>query len=227
MGSESATDSRIAALAGDQHGVVARSQLLVLGLTEREIDGRLSRGRLHPIHRGVYAVGHRVMTRQGRWMAATLATAGVLSHITAATAWGFAKSAGAIHVTVPGDPGRKRRTGIKLHRSRTLTPDDTTVLDGVPVTEPHRTLADLATILHGRPLEHAVNLAERLVDFDRLRATAPPSLQAVLRASPRPRPAASSKRRSSSSATTTASRDRKRTRSSRGSGATSSGGTNA
>jgi very-short-patch-repair endonuclease len=121
-----------------------------------------------------------VLKREGRWMAATLATGGVLSHITAATAWGFARSAGAIHVTVPGDPGRTKRRGVKTHRSRTLTPDDTTVHEGIPITEPHRTLTDLATTLSGRPLEHAVNLAERLIDFERLRQTAPPSLQAVL-----------------------------------------------
>jgi hypothetical protein len=114
-------------------------------------------------------------------MAATLVTGGVLSHGTAATAWGFVKSAGAIHVTVAGDPGRGKRAGVKVHRSRTLTPDDITVLDGIPITEPHRTLADLAQTLSGRPLEHAVNLAERRIDFERLRQSAPPSLQAVLK----------------------------------------------
>jgi hypothetical protein len=129
---------------------------------------------------GVYAVGHTVLKREGRWMAATLATGGVLSHRTAAAAWGFSTSDGAIHVTVPGDPGRHRRPGLKIHRSRTLTLDDTTVLDGIPITEPHRTLNDLARTLSGRPLEHALNLAERHIDFDRLKRSAPPSLQAVL-----------------------------------------------
>jgi very-short-patch-repair endonuclease len=181
MRPQRATDSEIAALAAEQHGVVSRSQLLVRGLTKESVARRVRAGRLHVVHRGVYAVGHRVLTREGRWMAATLATGGVLSHVTAATAWGFAKSAGAIHVTVPGDPGRKRRAGVKVHRSRTLKPADTTVKNGIPITEPHRTLADLATTLSGRPLEHAVNLAERLIDFERLAQTASPSLQAVLR----------------------------------------------
>jgi very-short-patch-repair endonuclease len=180
MGSQRATDADIAALAGAQHGVVSRRQLLVLGFTEREIQRRISGGRLHAVHRGVYAVGHRVLTREGRWMAATLATGGVLSHVTAATAWGFVKHNGAIHVTVPGDPGRKHRPGLRIHRSRTLQPSDTTDHRGIPITEPHRTLTDLATTMTGRPLEHAVNLAERRIDFARLSQSAPPSLQAVL-----------------------------------------------
>jgi very-short-patch-repair endonuclease len=180
MGCQVATDIEIAALANAQYGVIARSQLLVQGLTAREVQRRVESGRLHPIHRGVYAVGHTVLKREGRWMAATLATHGVLSHITAATAWGFAQSAGAIHVTVPGDPGRARRRGLRIHRSRTLTSHDLAELDGIPVTEPHRTLTDLARTIEGRPLERAVNLAERRIDFERLRRTAPPALRAVL-----------------------------------------------
>jgi len=179
MAGEVAPDRQIAALAGSQYGVASRAQLVELGLTRNEIERAVTIGRLHPIHRGVYAVGHTVLKREGRWMAATLATRGVLSHITAATAWGFAQS-NAIHVTVPGDPGRARRRGLRIHRSRTLTSHDLTELDGIPVTEPHRTLTDLARTIEGRPLERAVNLAERRIDFERLRRTAPPALKAVL-----------------------------------------------
>jgi hypothetical protein len=58
-------------------------------------------------------------------MAAVLAAGkdAVLSHITAGGAWAMRPpGAGVIHVTVPGDPGRKRQQGIRIHRSRTLTP---------------------------------------------------------------------------------------------------------
>jgi hypothetical protein len=83
-------------------------------------------------------------------------------------------------VTIPSTTGRAKRPGLRIHRSITLTPLDTTTHRGIPMTDPHRTLTDLAHTLKGRPLEHAVNRAERLVDFARLRQTAPPSLQAVL-----------------------------------------------
>src|SRR3954454_1759252 len=89
MDGKGATDRRIAALASAQHGVASRAQLASLGLTRNEIDNRTAAGRLHVVHRGVYAVGHTVLTLNGRWMAATLATGGVLSHGSAAAAWGF------------------------------------------------------------------------------------------------------------------------------------------
>jgi hypothetical protein len=43
-------------LAGRQHGIVARRQLLALGFNSREIEHRVGRGRLHVVMRGIYAV---------------------------------------------------------------------------------------------------------------------------------------------------------------------------
>ena len=185
MGSKGATEPEIAALADAQHGVVARAQLLVRGFTAREIDRRQAAGRLHAVHRGVYAVGHRVLTVEGRWMAAVLAAGrgAVLSHASAAMAWDLRRtSSGLIQVTVPGDAGRKRRPGLKLHRSRTLTRDQTTTLRGIPITTPARTIIDLARTLKDRPLEHLIDLADQrgLIDFNDLRAANSASLQAVL-----------------------------------------------
>jgi hypothetical protein len=73
-------------LAGEQHGVVARRQLRALGLSLDAIDHRVASGRLHPLHRGVYAVGHRALTLRGRFRAAVLACGetAVLSHFAAA-----------------------------------------------------------------------------------------------------------------------------------------------
>ncbi len=119
-------------------------------------------------------------------MAAVLALGGdaVLSHATAAGAWDLRRlGSGAIHVTVPSTAGRKRRRGIRLHRSRTLTPDQTTRHRGIPITTPARTIIDLARTLEGRALEHALDLADQrsLIDFADLRQRPiPPSLQAVL-----------------------------------------------
>src|SRR5258705_13201472 len=73
-----------------QHGVVARRQLLALGLTADAIKHRLKRGRLHPVFRGVYAVGRPELSRHGRWMAAVLSCGrrAALSHESAAALWG-------------------------------------------------------------------------------------------------------------------------------------------
>jgi very-short-patch-repair endonuclease len=162
-------DHAIAALATRQAGVVARIQLLRLGLSASAIDRRLRAGRLHPIHRGVYAVGHRRLGVDGRRWAAVLACGegAVLSDVSAGAGWGLRASASpTLHVTVRPGGGRARHEGIRIHR-RTLAADEVTTLDGLPITTPARTLLDLAaTGLRGRRLEAALDHAERRLRVD-------------------------------------------------------------
>lgn len=137
-------DRWLARLAERQHGVVGRGQLLEQGLTEGAIDGRLRAGRLHRLHAGVYAVGHRVTSREGRWMAAVLASGpeAVLSHWSAAALWTIrVSSRSIIDITTP----HKSRSwsGIRRHR-KALPTDEVTVEEGVPVTTVPRTILDLA-----------------------------------------------------------------------------------
>lgn len=65
--------TQVAAIASAQHGVVARSHLLMTGMSSATIARWIRVGHLHRIHRGVYAVGHRMINQEGQWMAATLA----------------------------------------------------------------------------------------------------------------------------------------------------------
>src|SRR3954452_20069029 len=79
----------LARLATRQHGVVERDQLLRLGMSADMIERWIRVGRLHRIHRGVYAVGHRALSREGRYLAPVLACGdgAVLSHAAAADLW--------------------------------------------------------------------------------------------------------------------------------------------
>jgi len=149
-------------LAERQHGVVARRQL---ALSAAAVKHALATGRLHEIHRGVYAVGHRRLTQRGRWMAAVLAggPGAVLSHRSAAALHGIRRS-DAVEVTVAG---RRRRPGICMHRAR-LEPDEITVCDGIPCTTVARTLLDLAAVLPPHAVESAMNEAEYLRLTDRV-----------------------------------------------------------
>jgi hypothetical protein len=89
-------DEAIAALATRQHGVVSRAQLLDLGVGAGAIKHRAGLGRLRPLHRGVYAVGHRALRREAWWMAAVLAAGpgAALSYRSAAELWGIRASRG-------------------------------------------------------------------------------------------------------------------------------------
>ena len=118
-------DGLIARIAAKQHGVVCRAQLLAAGVGRRAIEARLSAGRLHPLHRGVYAVGHRAVGPRGNEMAAVLACGdrAVLSHHSAAALWGMRPPwRGPVHVL-----GRHTAlSGVVAHKARALHPRDTT-----------------------------------------------------------------------------------------------------
>jgi very-short-patch-repair endonuclease len=173
-GSQLRTDAELAALAARQHGVVARRQLVEIGLTNRRIDRRLAIGRLHAIHRGVFAVGHTRLSREGRWMAAVLA-AGVdaaLSHRSAAALWGI-RATGRARIDVTAPRRMHSRAGVQMHFAA-LADDEVAVHDGIPVTSPARTLMDLAAVLPRDRLERAINEAERLrLDVGGARSAAP------------------------------------------------------
>ena len=158
-------DRLIAALAERQHGVVAVWQLLELGLSRGAIQYRVSIGRLHLVHRGVYAVGHRKLTRHGHWMAAVLAYGpdAVLSHRSAAALWAIGQSSYKIDVTTPHSK-RHRRT-IRAHTAR-LDPEDHTTHDGIPVTSVARTIFDLAAQISDTALTRLIEESDRRELFD-------------------------------------------------------------
>jgi very-short-patch-repair endonuclease len=153
-------DQGIACLAEAQHGMVARRQLIELGLSDARIKGRIDRGHLHAVHRGVYAVGHRLLSRRGRWMAAVLfgGPEAVLSHRSAAELWGIAPRRGrAIDVT--RRRGWRASPGIVVHRD-SISTDEIEKVSGIPCTCVPRTSLDLAGSTSRDALERVINQIE-------------------------------------------------------------------
>ena len=155
-------DERVASVAAAQHGVVSGRQLVSLGIDENSIAYRVRVGRLHRVHRGVYAVGHDNLSGLGRFLAAVLAfgPGTVLSHFSAAAVWGFWKHRGdEVDVTLTRHV--RSRPGIRAHHARTLDVTDTTLHARIPTTTPARTLLDLADVIRSdRALRRAVHEAE-------------------------------------------------------------------
>ena len=171
-------DAALAALAGRQHGVVSRAQLAELGIGRGAIARRLEAGRLHPLHRGVYAVGHRALTREGAWMAAVLIADGaVLSHRSAAALWGIRPSEQP-KVEITASQNLRPRPRLRIHRA-TLPGDEVTVRRGIPVTTPARTLLDLAAVV---PYHH---LARAATEAEIRRLSSPTSLADLVARYPR------------------------------------------
>jgi very-short-patch-repair endonuclease len=165
---EEAADARIAVIAQGQYGVIARSQLLEAGVEEHEIEHRLAIGRLHRVQARVYAVGHQLLPREGRWMAAVLASGpnAVLSHRSAAALWQIRPTS---RSTVDVTTAHKSRSwdGIRRHH-KVLPPDEVTVEEGIPVTTVPRTIFDLAATESLDVVENLLREAEHREQRDRL-----------------------------------------------------------
>ncbi len=129
--------------------MVSSRQLRLAGLSKDAIDTRVRAGRLHRVHQGIYAVGHRGLSQHGIWMAAVLAChqerrPAFLSHRSAAALWSLLSvGSGPVEVIAKGNGGRRERAGIRLHRSTGLERAATTRRLRIPVTTPTRTIADL------------------------------------------------------------------------------------
>jgi very-short-patch-repair endonuclease len=161
--------------------VIARRQLEEIGMGREAIQHRIASGRLHPLHAAAYAVGHRSVSRHGRWMAAVLASGSdaVLSHWSAAALWMIRpNSRSVIDVT---DPVKSRSwDGIRRHH-KALPADEVAIEEGIPVTTVPRTIFDLAAT---EPVEVVESLI-REMEFRELRD--PLSLWDLVRRYPRRR----------------------------------------
>ena len=167
-------DGVIAAVAEQQHGVIALHQLVALGLSASAVRSRVAAGRLHRVHRAVFAVGRGGLTRRGRIAAAVLACppGTAASHRTVAALLDLRiRPRPWIDVTVPGSTAR-RRDGFRIHSGATRTAADVTVIDNIPCTTLARTLLDLAEDATRREVERACDQADtqRLLDMRALDA---------------------------------------------------------
>jgi very-short-patch-repair endonuclease len=143
--------------AARQHGAVTARQT---GLSDSAIARRVEAGLLHPKYRGIYAVGHARLSREGEWMAAILAAGdgAALASLSAAVLWNITRiREDTIHVIA--SVNRRPQRGFKLHRCRNLDPRDVIVWHGIPVTTVARTLVDLTDVFNEEQLTNAIHEA--------------------------------------------------------------------
>ena len=157
-------DAQVARRATADWGVLSLDELRACGLTRDAVAVRAQNGRLHRMHRAVYAVGHPSVSPEGRLLAAVKACGpgAVLSHVSAAALWGLVRPSGGLpDVTVPGTSGRGH-AGIRVHHTASLPDRDRRRRARIAVTSPARTLLDCAGVLDDRALRRAVREAQAL-----------------------------------------------------------------
>jgi hypothetical protein len=158
----------LAMLAKRQHGVVSIRQLTgPLGYSRRSVSRATAAGRLHRLERGVYAVGHTRVSREGCCLAAVLTcgAGSLLSHRSAAWLWEISTlSPLPAQVTTPVP--RKARPSVSIHCARSLAPEDRALRRNIPVTALPRTLLDAAASFRSDLLERAIERSEERGVFD-------------------------------------------------------------
>jgi very-short-patch-repair endonuclease len=179
-------NARVAAIADAQRGLITTAQLLGAGFSSAAVSRAAGAMRLHRLHRGVYAVGHRRLAPWAREHAALLAAGEdwLLSHATGAALWGQIETAPALVDLVRRGGQRARRPGLALHRTARLDEEDRATRFGLPVTAPARTLIDLAGVMDERRFVWIVEQARVR------RMVSPGALQAALGRAPAGRGAA-------------------------------------
>jgi hypothetical protein len=176
MGPENRTvEEKLAMLAGRTHGVVARSEILQAGVSDRELRRRIEKGGLIRVHRGVFRVGHAAPSLEAHYIAAVKACGpgSLLAGRAAAYLYGLLRGSSASLPEVL-TAGQRRPRRVLVHRARRSELADVTTWRGIPTTTIPRTLVDLASVLSEPALARAVHEAEV-----RYRVT-PPTVEAVL-----------------------------------------------
>jgi hypothetical protein len=176
----------VATLAERQHGVVSRAQLRGIGMGEGAIDHAIATGRLFPIFRGAFGVGHSRVGSRGRMFAAVLACGAgtVVSHGSAACLLGLWESEPkAMHVIARNQAGRKV-PGIRRHHVPHPTGGEVVVHESIPSTSAARTVVDLAGMVRDSSLRRTIEQAAVVQMLD------VPAIDAIL-AGPRRRGSAS------------------------------------
>jgi len=149
-----------------------------MGMSADAIKHAVRVRRLHPVHRGVYALGSAGIGGRGRLVAAVLACGegAVVSHRSAAALMGLLDRApAAVDVVAPGQRGRAI-DGIRWHDVRRPGPGEAGTFDGVPCTSPARTLVDVAGEVGMRTLGSCFEraAARKLLDLEAIEAALGP-----------------------------------------------------
>jgi very-short-patch-repair endonuclease len=163
------THQALAGLAARQYGVVTWEQLTRLGYTKATISRAVSAGRLHALHRTVFAVGHQGINRHGLCLAAVMfrGVGALLSYQSAAWLWGIDRTL-ELPVNVSVRWRGHRQATLGLHHCPALRDEDAAMTELIPVTAVPRTLLDYASTAKDYRLRLAIDRADRLdlLDID-------------------------------------------------------------
>jgi hypothetical protein len=163
MDGEAGLDRRIlAAVSRRGRRLLTHAELIGIGATNREIEGRVHRGTLQRIHDEVYLVGAGELTWHERVHAAVLAggETAAANLFSALVVWGLPDySPGSVHVQVAHGTELVAR-GVTVHRTRRTVP--TRIIGGIRVVCLEEALLQAAARLPARDIHRLLTAAWRM-----------------------------------------------------------------
>lgn len=143
-------------------GVITRAEALALGMASSSIDNWIRQGRIVKAGSGVYVLPGVLEQERTLLRAATRALDAVVSHESAARLHGIdGLDPRRVTITVPVRRSN-RFQGVRVHQITDLTADETTWILGLSVTDPTRTILDLAAVLPPALLASALDQMVRM-----------------------------------------------------------------
>ncbi|MEM9204385.1 MAG: type IV toxin-antitoxin system AbiEi family antitoxin domain-containing protein [Actinomycetota bacterium] len=147
--------------ATSQHGLLTTAQFREHGVTSSTQSRLVESGILLPVRRGVVRLAGAPATWHQQVLAAILASRvpTVASHRAALRLWGLRTRYEGVELCVRR-PANPRLQGAVVHRSVDLEAGDVTLIDGIPTTNPARTLCDAGVVF---PPHEVLRLTEHAV----------------------------------------------------------------
>jgi len=135
-----------------QGGLITRAQSIRLGLSSKQITGRLKSGKWTRVGRGVYRLTNSPVTPTQRIHAATMSTCGLASHASAAELWGldlFTKPKPAVTVAFGRRIRHAETLDVTVHHTRhwDLVSAASIKQQGVPCTGIEHTIIDCGLLV--------------------------------------------------------------------------------
>jgi very-short-patch-repair endonuclease len=155
---DEAPERRLGEFARARSGIFTWEDAERLGIPEREVAARLRSGEWTMVHGGGIRAATTPLTMTGRERAALarFGHPGALSHLSAARHWRIpAPPPSQVWLSVPSSRRIRSVPGVRIYRSRHLSESAISQVDGLPVLNAARTVADLALLLDERPLAAA------------------------------------------------------------------------
>ena len=162
--SVSSSETLLARIAAEQHGVFSIGQAHELGFDPSTIRKRAHRGMYVRLHRGVYAVAGAPTTwrREAAGLVQSVPALAAASHKTAAYLWELSTREPVRAEVVTVRHRRVIRDDPQIHESVDLEERDVVVLDGLPTTTAVRTIVDLGASASPGYVEHCLDTGLRM-----------------------------------------------------------------